>query len=150
MRASHRITFIVGCCAALGVCQPAWATIDNQKSYKQAYPGKEPRAYSCKVCHEGAVGKATDLNGYGKALQQLPAPANPKKLTAEDYKAAEVADPDGDGATTANELEAGTDPSDAASVPPVTGDAPHAAEDAPAAVAPAPDLTSPEQAQPQE
>jgi len=64
------------------------------------------------------MGTATNLNGYGKALKQLPAPANPKKLTIEDYKAAEAADPDQDGATTLQELEAGTNPSDPASVPP--------------------------------
>jgi predicted CXXCH cytochrome family protein len=88
--------------------------MDNLKSYKQAYPDK---AYSCKACHEGAVGKATDLNSLGKALKTLPAPANPKKLTVEDYRAFEALDSDGDGATNAQELEAGTDLLDPASVP---------------------------------
>ena len=107
---------------ALGsvMVQPAWATIDNLKAYKQAYPEKAAKT-SCKTCHAGPIGKATDLNGYGKALQQLPAPANAKKLTVEDVKAAEALDPDKDGATTAQELEAGTDPSDEQSVP--AGDA---------------------------
>lgn len=95
----------------------AWATLGNLKSYKQAYPDKAKTA-SCKTCHTDAMGKAANLNDYGKALQQLPAPANPKLLTPEDIKAADEADPDKDGATTLQELEAGTDPSDAASVPP--------------------------------
>ncbi len=116
---SSRRNWIISGCAvvALAFGGAAWATIDNFKSYKQAYPNKEPKAYSCKICHEAAIGNATNLNGYGKALKQLPAPANPKKLTVEDYKAAEAADPDHDGATTKQELEAGTDPSDPASGP---------------------------------
>lgn len=119
MPSRRTILFSLSCLAALGfVAEGAWATIHNQKSYKQAYPGKDPTTYSCNVCHQGAVGKASDLNGYGKALKALPAPTNPKKLTLEDYTAAEAADPDGDGVTTWQELEAGTDPSDAASVPP--------------------------------
>ena len=104
--------------AALAAATPAWATLDNLKRYKQTYPSKKPKAYSCKTCHEHPVGNKTDLNGYGKALEQLPAPTNPKKLTIDDFRAAESADPDQDGATTLQELQAGTDPSDPASVPP--------------------------------
>lgn len=95
---------------------PAWATIGNLKSYKQAHPDKAGTG-SCKTCHQDTIGKATNLNGYGKALQQLFVPANPKQLTPEDIKAADAADPDKDGATTLQELDAGTDPSDANSVP---------------------------------
>ena len=103
---------------ALAATTPAWATIDNLKTYKQAYPGKDPKAYSCKVCHLGAIGKKGDLNAYGLALQQPTPPANPKKLTVDDLRAAEVGDADADGATNLQEIEAGTDPADPASVPP--------------------------------
>ena len=129
-RTSRLVIVAAGLIGVIGISQPAWATFDNLKGYKQAYPGKEPKEYTCRVCHEGAMGKATDLNGYGKALKQLPAPANPRKLTIDDFKAAEAADPDGDGVATAKELEAGTDPSDAASVPPAA-----ASSEAPAAPA---------------
>jgi predicted CXXCH cytochrome family protein len=95
----------------------ASATVENLKSYKAAYPGKAPKAYSCKVCHQGAVGKATDLNAYGQALQRLEAPVDPKKLKPEEYKAVEAGDADGDGATNLEELTVGTDPADPASVP---------------------------------
>ena len=57
--------------AVLVRASSAEATIDNLKSFKQAYPGKEPKAYTCKVCHEGAMGKATDLNLYGQALKAV-------------------------------------------------------------------------------
>ncbi len=99
--------------------ESAWATIDNQKSYKAAYPGKEPKAYSCKVCHEGAMGSKDNLNAYGKALKAFKAamPADAKKLTVEDYQAFDAVDTDEDGATNAQELEAGTDPLDPVSGP---------------------------------
>jgi len=103
--------------ASLLAAESAWATIDNQKSYKAAYPGQEPKAYSCKVCHQGVVGKKGDLNAYGTALQQFKAEQGAKKLTEEDYQAFDAADTDGDGAANAQELEAGTDPFDTASVP---------------------------------
>lgn len=105
--------------ASLLAAEAAWATIDNLKAYKTAYPGKEPKAYSCKVCHEGAIGKKGDLNAYGTALKEFKAatPADAKKLTAEDFQAFDAADTDADGATNAQELEAGTDPLDAISIP---------------------------------
>lgn len=96
---------------------PAWATIDNVKTYKAAYPGKDAKAYSCKTCHDNAVGKADDLNTYGKALQQFKADQGAKQLTVEDYQAFDTADQDADGTTNAQELEAGTDPLDPASCP---------------------------------
>src|SRR3989338_5244524 len=101
----------------LAAATPAWATIDSVKSFKEAYPGKEPKAYSCKVCHLGAIGKKGDLNGYGKVLEAFKGPGNAKKLPVEDYRAVEAEDPDEDGATTLEELTAGTDPSDPASIP---------------------------------
>lgn len=70
----------------LGLASPAWATIDNLKSYEEAYPGKEPKTYSCKVCHEGAVGKKGALNAYGAALQKFKTEADAKKLTVDDYR----------------------------------------------------------------
>ncbi|MBI4354520.1 MAG: hypothetical protein HY595_04720 [Candidatus Omnitrophica bacterium] len=99
--------------------EAAWATIDNQKSYKAAYPDKDPKAYSCKLCHDGAMGNKDNLNAYGKALKSFKAtmPADAKKLTAEDYQAFDAADADGDGATNAQELEAQTDLLDPESVP---------------------------------
>ena len=50
------LRFGVSLTLLLIVVPPAWATIDNFKSYKTAYPGKEPKAYSCKVCHTGTSG----------------------------------------------------------------------------------------------
>jgi len=35
--------------------RPAGATLDNLKSYKAAYPGKDTKAYSCKVRHQSLV-----------------------------------------------------------------------------------------------
>ena len=64
----------------------AWATMDNLKAYKQAHPDKAAKA-SCKTCHNNAIGKKGDLNAYGLALQQFKAPADAKKLTAEDIQA---------------------------------------------------------------
>lgn len=108
----------------------AWATIDNVKSYKEAYPGKEPKAYSCKACHEGAIGKKGDLNAYGLALQASKAEQGAKKLTVEDYRAFEAGDADKDGATNLQELDAGTDLNDPASVPPLPDAAAPATEPA--------------------
>ena len=56
---------------------PAWATIDNLKAFKQAYPGRT--AVSCKTCHQGIVGKRGDLNAYGLALQKLKGAGNATK-----------------------------------------------------------------------
>ena len=103
---------------AVVAAAPAWATIENLKSYKQAYPGKEPKTYSCKVCHLGALGKKDELNAYGLALQKLKTPpVNAKKLTEEDFRAIENEDADEDGASNLDEINAGTAPGDPASVP---------------------------------
>jgi predicted CXXCH cytochrome family protein len=107
----------------------AWATLENGKTYKRTYPGQDAKAYSCKTCHEAPVGKATNLNAYGKALQQFKGgPGTAKALTAEDYQAFDTADTDADGAANRQELDAGTDPLDPASV----------SSGAPAPAAPAP------------
>lgn len=89
---------------------PAWATLDNHKSFKQAYP--DMKAVSCKTCHNAAVGKKGDLNAYGAALQKLKGEGNAKKLTVEDYRAIEQDDADGDGASNADELKGGKHPGD--------------------------------------
>lgn len=108
----------VSLCAALALGESAWATIDNQKSFKAAYPGKESKAYSCKVCHQGIVGKKGDLNAYGLALQTLKeGPGKALKLGVEDYKAIEQDDADADGASNLDEINAGTAPGDPASAP---------------------------------
>ncbi len=113
------VAVLVSACIVGVMCGGAsvWATIDNLKAFKQAYPGKDAKAYSCKVCHLGALGKATDQNAYGRSLKQLPSPANPKKLTIDDFKAAESVDADGDGVTNGAELQAGTDPANPDSKP---------------------------------
>src|SRR3989338_10016973 len=92
--------------ASLLAAESAWATIDNLKSYKQAYPGQEPKAYSCKVCHQGIMGKKGDLNAYGLALQTLKGEGNAKKLTEEDLRAVEQDDADEDGAANLDEINA--------------------------------------------
>ena len=96
---------------------PAWATLDNFKTFKEAYPGKEAKAYSCKICHLNAMGKKGELNAYGLALQKLKAPADAKKLTGEDIRALEKDDADKDGASNLDEINAGTAPGDSASIP---------------------------------
>ena len=72
--------------AVLGVGTSSWATMDNLKTYKQAYPDKAAKT-SCKTCHEGAMGNKGNLNAYGLALQKSKAPADVKKLTADEIKA---------------------------------------------------------------
>ena len=111
--------WIIGISAvvALSLSGVAWATIDNAKSYKAAYPGKDSKAYSCKVCHNAAIGKKGDLNLYGQALQKHKASTDAKKLTVEDYRAIKAEDADADGASNKAEIDAGTNPGDPASVP---------------------------------
>ena len=119
MRRGRRVRRAIGVAVLVGLSGGAasWATLDNFKSYKAAYPGKDPKLATCKVCHEHPIGKATDLNAYGKALQQFKGEPGAKKLTAEDYQAFDAADTDADGATNAQELNTGTDPLNPASAP---------------------------------
>jgi len=95
----------------------AHATIQNLKSFKEAYPERDAKTVSCKVCHEHPIGRKGDLDAYGLALQALKGEGGAKALTEEDYRAIEDGDADGDGATNLEELMAGTNPADAASVP---------------------------------
>ena len=76
----------VSVAAILVLGSAAWATLDNLKTYKQAYPDKAAKA-SCKTCHQDAIGKKGNLNAYGLALQQSKAPADAKKLTTEEIEA---------------------------------------------------------------
>ena len=110
---------VVGMCVLLAAAggESAWATLENLKTFKQAYPSKEPKTYSCKICHQGFLGKKDNLNAYGLAMQKLKAPADAKKLTPDDLKAVEKEDSDNDGASNLDELNAGTAPGDPASVP---------------------------------
>ncbi len=108
----------VGVAAALLVGgSPAGATLDNLKSFKLAYPGKEAKAYTCKLCHNGVMGKKGDLNAYGLALQTSKVPTDAKELTKQDFRAIEKADADGDGVSNLDEINAGTAPGDPASAP---------------------------------
>ena len=103
---------------------PAGATIDNFKSFKQAYPSKDAKAVSCKICHQHPLGRKDDLNAYAAALQRLKAPDSAKRLTIEDYRAVETQDSDGDGVSNIEELNVGTAPGDPTSVPPAAPGAP--------------------------
>ena len=115
-RCRHIIGF-----ASVGIlvmAAPTWATMDNVKSLKQTYPGKEAKTYSCKTCHGGVVGKKGDLNDYGKSLEALKEKGrDPKKLVPEDYKSVESEDSDKDGVSNGDEFKAGTSPGDAKSKP---------------------------------
>ena len=99
-------------CFMLAGARPAGATMDNLKSFKEAYPGK---AAGCKACHGGAIGRKGDLNAYGQALQKSKAPGDAKKLTKQDYQAVEKTDADADGVSNLDEINKGTGPGDPAS-----------------------------------
>ena len=94
------IVVMVGVGVFLSAGAPAWATMQNFKSYKQAYPDKDPKTVSCKTCHEAAIGKATNLNAYGLALQKCKGVGKAKELTVEDYRAFDKANPPAAAATT--------------------------------------------------
>jgi len=92
---------------------PSEATLYNNTLFKQTYPGKDAKYYTCILCHTGKIGKKGELNPYGKSLDLV----LPEKLTVEKLKAVESLDPDGDGVPSGKEIEAGTLPGDPASVP---------------------------------
>lgn len=96
---------------------PAWATLENLKTFKQAYSDKDTKSYSCKVCHLNAIGKKGEMNPYGAVLQQLTGEGNAKALTVEDLRAVEKDDADQDGVSNLDEITAGTSPGDATSLP---------------------------------
>ena len=116
---SARLSAAAAFCVVLAVPSPAWATFDNLKTFKQTYPGKAPKAYSCKICHHSLLGKKGDLNAYGLALQKLKAPADAKKLTPDDLKALEKEDSDLDGVSNLDEIHAGTPLGEPAATPSV-------------------------------
>ncbi|MBI3616700.1 MAG: hypothetical protein HY210_00520 [Candidatus Omnitrophica bacterium] len=91
----------------------AQATLKSYKLFKEVYPGKDTAYYSCVICHLGKVGKKGELNPYGQGLGL----AEKENLTEEKLKAVENLDPDGDGVPSGKEIEAGTLPGDAGSVP---------------------------------
>lgn len=111
MRMHRSISVGVGIAALLALASPAWATLDNLKAYKQAYPDKAAKA-SCKICHEGVMGNKDNLNAHGKALQNYKGAGKALKLTADDYKAAEQAGitPESSAAQAAPGGDAGSSP----------------------------------------
>ena len=111
------VVFLVGVLLVMGHNRPVWATMDNLKTVKQAYPDRDPKASSCKLCHLNAIGKQGEHNAYGLALQKLKAPGEVKTLTVEDLRVIEHEDADGDGASNRDEILAGTNPGDSTSVP---------------------------------
>ncbi len=113
---------VVVCGMAVLGSGTASATLSSFMAYKKTYP--EAKNVSCKLCHEEAVGKSTNLNTYGKALQAFKAAGAAKALTAEDFKAFETDDLDKDGVMNQKEIDAGTDPNDPKSVPPATTSTP--------------------------
>lgn len=114
----RRVAILSGMlCAIVEIAPPAWATVDNLKSFKAAYPGKDAKAYSCKICHQHVMGRKDDHNAYGAALKQSKAPGDAKKLVEKDFRALEGEDADGDGASNLQEIAAGTAPGDPASLP---------------------------------
>ena len=83
MRMRRSVGVGLGLVTFVTLAAPAWATMDNLKTYKQAHPDKAAKA-SCTTCHQNAIGKKGDLNPYGLALQQSKAPADAKKLTVDE------------------------------------------------------------------
>ncbi|MBI2870653.1 MAG: hypothetical protein HYY14_02955 [Candidatus Omnitrophica bacterium] len=108
---------IVSSFILFSVCPGAEATVQNLMTFKKAYPGKDAKAYSCKVCHQGAMGKADDLNVYGLSLKATKPGGAAKILAEADFHLLDQEDADQDGAANLMEWEQGTDLADPASHP---------------------------------
>ncbi|MCM2277367.1 MAG: hypothetical protein NDJ89_04770 [Oligoflexia bacterium] len=78
----------------------AFATADLGDAFSAAYPNSE--LSGCKICHE----KKPKLNVYGIEFQNA----------AQDFKAIEALDSDGDGVSNLDEINNGTFPGDKNSV----------------------------------
>ena len=100
------VFLLVGGTALLLLAEGAEANMGAFKLFKETYPGKDPTYYNCAICHNSKIGKKGDLNPYGTSLGLQP----PAALTAEQLKAAESLDPDGDGVPSGKEIEAGRHP----------------------------------------
>ncbi len=98
MSQSRAMVLGVGVLTACVLAPSAWATMADLKAYKEAHPGLEAKAYSCKVCHLNAVGKKGELNPYGQALEKQLAATGAKALTVEDIQAVDKASAEKEGA----------------------------------------------------
>ncbi|MGK5084182.1 hypothetical protein WDW37_12875 [Bdellovibrionota bacterium FG-1] len=79
----------------------SFAKPQQMTAFKAAYPATK-LSVNCKVCHTSG----SQLNGYGIDLQKT------KAGDKFDFKAIEALDSDGDGVSTIDEINAGTNPGD--------------------------------------
>lgn len=90
----------------------ALALAPAQKLFDSTYgikPDSTLGKAKCAVCHATKMG-GKKLNAYGKALQDVMAKANAKKLTAEILHKVDALDSDGDGASNLAEIKADKTP----------------------------------------
>lgn len=112
-----------GVAVVLSLAGSASANMKALQAFKKAYPGREPQAYSCQICHLGKIGKGGDLNPYGLSVQQAKGPGHTGELVDEDFRTLEPVDADGDKVSNGDELKAGTNPGDSHSTPAPSADA---------------------------